>query len=145
MYIDQQKEVKVNRQEERILNSLTEEERDELGETIREMKFLLDSDEETERLLLSGKRQGTFIIDMRNFRREEKTRFHEPNQEIRTIKNCGSRERLSSSLSEDMTILCPAETKKSSGNEASRSNRDKVISWIKFSKINILKIKILFN
>lgn len=111
MYIDHQKKVKVNRREEKILNSLTEEERYELGEMIREMKFLLDSDEETERLLLSGKRQGTFIIDMKNLCREKIARSHESDQEIKSIKNCGSKER--SSLSEDMMILCAAETNKS--------------------------------
>lgn len=94
MYLERQKDIRVNRQEERILNSLTERERDELGETICQMKFFLNSDKETERLLLSGKRSGTFIIDMKNLHRPKITHSHLTNQEIRKWK---SRDRFSSS------------------------------------------------
>ncbi|XP_033222598.1 uncharacterized protein LOC117176462 [Belonocnema kinseyi] len=123
IYIDQQKKVKVNRQEEKILNSLTEGERDELGEMIREMKFLLDSDEETEKLLLSGKRLGTFIIDMKNLHGEKIARSHESNKKIMSIKSCGSKER--SSLSDNMMILCTEESNKNAGNEKTISNPNK--------------------
>ena len=130
MYLDQRKKVKVNRQEERILNSLTEEERDKLGEMIREMKFLVDFDEESEKLLLSNKRQGNFIIDMRNLRRPKISRPHESIQDMRNIKEFRTEERLSISLSENIMVLSNAETKKSSERENSKNNREKVISFL---------------
>ncbi|XP_051172227.1 uncharacterized protein LOC127288664 isoform X2 [Leptopilina boulardi] len=115
MYLEQRKEIRVNRQEEKILNSLTEKERDELGETICEMRFFLDSDKETEKLLLSGKRSGTFIIDMKNLHRPKITHSHVTSQ---GSKNCESREKFS-----NLSIVSPPKT--CSECEIAKNDREK--------------------
>ncbi|XP_043461162.1 myosin-10-like [Leptopilina heterotoma] len=120
MYLERQKDIRVNRQEERILNSLTERERDELGEILCQMRFFLNSDKETERLLLSGKRSGTFIIDMKNLHRPKITHSHLTNQEIRKLK---SRD-FSASLSDEMTD-CPVQRKTCSECEITKRKPEK--------------------
>lgn len=136
MNFEKRKEIRVNRQEERILNSLTEKERDELGETICEMRFFLDSDKETEKLLLSGKHSGTFIIDMKNLHKPKITHSNLSNHEIETIKKWESKERFSTSLSERMTV-CVSQPKSSSESEISRNDREKVISLNQLLKKNV--------